>query len=353
MKRLLAILALVLVAIPAALSISDGDSLTPEINTEEFQPLIWQCDTRVVLDDAVEGGRMTGDGEVMTERTQNYAFEGEQLYWHVLVMDKNKIEDIQDVVVTLGTDIGPGNDIEVECNRAAGHQDGENLRPSCNARIGEEELTTFDEDTMDYYVCIFTVETPDSMYGEYWVTTEVIAEDGEAAMDEHEWWFFNPIVAISVDGDLVFDEVRPGTMAYSDPILVGNDADEGSGVMLDTFITGTDFYDSDTSGAKCPITNQLSLSNFRYSATHGAYSTGSDIRADTEGYVDIDYGDSFSTLLYDDSEIMQSGPKSGKYYLANILSPGAEMALTFRLSLPEPCKGNFDTGSIFFWGEAI
>ncbi len=44
---------------------------------------------------------------------------------------------------------------------------------------------------------------------------------------------------------------------------------------------------------------------------------------------------------------------TGGYYLGNVLSPGAEIALTFRLALPEPCNGDFDSGSIFFWGEAI
>ena len=29
------------------------------------------------------------------------------------------------------------------------------------------------------------------------------------------------------------------------------------------------------------------------------------------------------------------------------------MAVTFRLALPEPCNGDFDTGQLFFWGEAI
>jgi len=29
------------------------------------------------------------------------------------------------------------------------------------------------------------------------------------------------------------------------------------------------------------------------------------------------------------------------------------MAITFRLFLPEPCNGDFDTGNIYFWGEAI
>jgi hypothetical protein len=63
-----------------------------------------------------------------------------------------------------------------------------------------------------------------------------------------------------------------------------------------------------------------------------------------------------SNNFYDSHEILQAG---GGYmgknvgYNANVLSPGAEMALTFKLSLPEPCNGDFDTGSIFFWGEAI
>jgi hypothetical protein len=39
--------------------------------------------------------------------------------------------------------------------------------------------------------------------------------------------------------------------------------------------------------------------------------------------------------------------------IGNVLTPGSEMALTFRLDLPEPCNGDFDSGSIYFWGEAI
>jgi len=39
--------------------------------------------------------------------------------------------------------------------------------------------------------------------------------------------------------------------------------------------------------------------------------------------------------------------------LGNVLAPGAEMAITFKLSLPEPCNGNFDTGSLYFFGEAV
>jgi hypothetical protein len=37
----------------------------------------------------------------------------------------------------------------------------------------------------------------------------------------------------------------------------------------------------------------------------------------------------------------------------NTLTPGAEMALIFKLDMPEPCVGDFSEGSIYFWGEAI
>src|SRR3989338_8284236 len=184
-------------------------------------------------------------------------------------------------------------------------------------------------------------------------------------MDENEYFFLNPEIRLSVDGALTFDDVRPGTDSYSDTLLVGNYADDGSGVEMDMFISGTDFYDSSSSGAKCPTTNQLELSNFRYFATNGAYSTATDAEVDipagrgdrnidAEGYVNIGYGIGFNdpTPFYDGFEILQD-QKVGPYYTANILAPGAEMALTFKLSLPEPCNGDFDTGSIYFWGEAI
>lgn len=121
------------------------------------------------------------------------------------------------------------------------------------------------------------------------------------------------------------------------------------------FISGTDFYDSSSSGAMCPTSNQLSLSAFRYYASKGAYSTYTDSRADGEGFVPIQYGVGFNnpTTFYNTHEIMQVGPSSGLYWLPNVLSPGSEMSVIFRLNLPEPCNGDFDTGSIYFWGEAI
>jgi len=372
MKQLLGLLmmaVLVFSVAPGVLAVSVGSGITPDIGTEDFAPLVWQCDSRIVFDDETEPGRYYGErfqdclltssyeicAEELVERTQNYAFEGEQIAWQVLVLDKNGIEKVQDVFATVGSSQGEGNDIEVNCILDQVLSDKDRIDPSCNARILEEEIDYVYDNTAAYYTCIFTVETPESMYGEHWITVEALDLDGlSGTMDENEYWFLNPVIALSIEGELEFENVRPGTSSYSNTLLVGNDADDGSGVKLDMFISGTDFYDSSSSGAACPTTNQLELESFRYFATHGAFDTTMDPRNDAEGYVGIEYGIGFNdpNPFYNNNEIIQAGPVGG-YYAANYLTPGSEMAITFRLNLPEPCNGDFDTGSIYFWGEAI
>ncbi len=347
---------LVMSILPLVFANDVGIGVGIDIVTEDYAPNIWMCDTRVVEEDNTEPGRVSGPGTRLTERQNNYAFEGEVLEYEVLVKDKNGIEKISDVFGTLGDVQGVGNDIEVNCQKQFGHTDGETLDTSCNARILEESLTAFDADTMDYYTCTFTVETPDSHYGEYWFTVEAEDLDGlSSTVDENEYWFLNPVIALSIDGDLTFDDVRPGTQSYSETLLVGNDADDGSGVRLDMFISGTDFYDSSSSGAACPTTNQLALTNFDYFATSGAYSSADDARADAENYVPIGYATGFNnpTPFYGAFEIIQTSAVPADYSDGNLLTPGAELAITFRLDLPEPCNGDFDSGNINFWGEAI
>ncbi len=383
---------LVLSIMPGVLAVSIGTGITPDITTEDFAPEVWLCEGRVVLDDETEPGRWGGTpwkqdvssytlfGNLLDERINNYAFEGEQLVWDVLVMDKNGIEKIEDVFATIGDVQGEGNDIEVNCilDRivdCSGDRSpecvGDRCEPCipthCNARIDEEELSYIADNMAAFYKCVLTVETPESMYGEYWITVEATDLDGlSGTMDENEYWFLNPVVALSIEGDMIFEDVRPGTQSYSETILAGNDADEGSGVLLDMFISGTDFYDSSSSGAKCPTSNQLALDNFGYYVVNGAYNSRQDMNednvvgdsvqrdTDSEGYTNIEYGIGFNNPVpfYENAEILQA-QKVGPYYTANILAPGAEMALTFKLSLPEPCNGDFDTGSIYFWGEAI
>lgn len=347
---------LVLSVMPVVLATDVGTGVGISITTEKFAPKIWMCDSRSVQDDNYEQGI---NGLSLNERKHNYAFEGESIHWTVLVMDKNKIEEVTDVVGTVGASQGTGNDVEVECIRQVGGKP--TIPESCNARILEEQLTTFDDDTMAYYDCRLTVETPASMHGEYFITIEAKDATGlSAIMDENEYWFLNPTIALSVDGDLTFEDVRPGTQAYSQTLLVGNDAEAGSGVILDMFISGDDFYDPASSGARCPTTNQLALSNFRYFATNGAFSTATSPVKDAEGYVAIPVSKEISAakriVRWNDiarGAAVASTVTELDWNAGNAISPGSEMALTFKLTMPEPCVGDFSEGQIYFWGEAI
>ncbi|MFH0977665.1 MAG: hypothetical protein V1837_00040 [Candidatus Woesearchaeota archaeon] len=344
--------------LPGVLGVSFGAGIGINMSTEKFAPMVWMCDSRIVLDDNVEPGRISPNGTELIERIENYAFEGEQIHWSVLVLDKNGIEKVKDVYISIGPTQGSGNDIEANCELdyiLTGEQD---IEESCNARILEEELDDIIPGSMAYYDCTFTVETPGSMYNEYWVTVEAEDLDGLFGdMAENEFWFFNPNIALSITGGIDFGTVRPGSASYSNTLLVGNDADTGSGVLLDMYIAGTDFYDPSSSGAKCPTTNQLALTNFAYFATNGAYSTQGTTCDDVEGYVPIHYGNRIDQAF----EIIgclqfANVPLAGgieQYQPGNVLSPDAEIAMTFRLELPEPCNGDFSEGSIFFWGEAV
>src|SRR3989344_4378270 len=74
-----------------------GRSVGIRIDTEDFAPLIWMDpDSRVVHHNPADGS------SELVERINNYAFEGEQIYWTVLEMDKNGIEKIRDVYGSIG-----------------------------------------------------------------------------------------------------------------------------------------------------------------------------------------------------------------------------------------------------------
>jgi hypothetical protein len=356
MKKLLSLSVmalLVLSVIPMIFAAGVSTGIGVDVSTEKFVPQVWACDGRVVADDPVEPG--VTPGHTLIEREQNYAFEGESIQWNVLVMDKNGINKVQDVFGTVGDSQGAGNDIEVNCreNLQAAH----NIPDSCNARIGEERLHDFDPATMRYYTCTLTVETAESMQGEYWLTVEAKDLDGNSGtMAENEFWFLNPVISLGVEGDLAFADVRPGTASYSDTLKITNEAEDGSGVKLNMFIAGTNFYDSASEGAMCPTSNVLDLSNFRYFATNGAYSTKNvggvgPYAADAEGYMGIPYGETMAQS----KEIIGSENFSPSIVssIGNELTPGSDMALTFKLNLPEPCNGDFNTGQIYFWGEAV
>ncbi|MFH0977661.1 MAG: hypothetical protein V1837_00020, partial [Candidatus Woesearchaeota archaeon] len=336
---------------PGYITVDNGIGILICMHSEEFQPNLFLCDQRVLLDDNVAFGP-GGPGSPIIERIENYAFEGEKIHWKVLVFDKNGIDKIKDVFMTAGPD-QHSLTVEANCKLADLLDKGDQIDDSCNVRILEESITEVpSDDTMAYYDCTFTVESPELMYGNYWLT--VAAEDLDGLiglMPENEYWFLNPTVSLNINGVVDFGVARPGSTVYASTITIGNDAEPDSGLIMNMFISGTDFYDSSHSGAKCPKTNQLLLKNFAYFATNGAYSTAGYPGADVEGYRGIGYGNQIwkaksiiSGLPY---------PANTPFQPGNILTPGAELSVTLRLQTPEPCNGNFDDGQIFFWGEPI
>ncbi|MBS3078525.1 hypothetical protein J4218_00210 [Candidatus Pacearchaeota archaeon] len=365
MNKIIVILALAMILVmPAVVATDVGSGIGISVTTQKFAPRVWMCDSRTTIDDNTENGQ---NGLSLAERKHNYAFEGESIHWTVLVMDKNKIEEVTEVVGTIGQSQGAGNDVEVECIRR-GCDEQRTIPAECAARIDQFVLTTCDSDTMSFYDCSLTVETPASMHGEYFITIEAMDLTGlSGTMAENEYWFLNPTIALAVDGNLAFEDVMPGTLSYSNTILVGNDAEAGSGVILDMFISGTDFYDPTSSGARCSNdangipTNKLALIEFSYFVTNGAYVSGvATFDTDAEGYTNIPY----STEISGAERIMRwrNGPRGAApssdvveadWNNGNALSPGSEMALTFKLDMPEPCVGDFSEGQIYFWGEAI
>src|SRR3989344_5427260 len=131
MKKLLSVLivaSLMLTVMPAVLAVSTGTGIGVDITTEDFAPQVFLCDSRVVLDDNTEPGRYTNAyhgvcsdptyttqsscenadktwNSELFERMNNYAFEGEQIQWDVIVWDKNGIEKLEDVFVSVDEDI--------------------------------------------------------------------------------------------------------------------------------------------------------------------------------------------------------------------------------------------------------
>jgi hypothetical protein len=353
-KAVNAIFASVLFLVPAAIGIGAGGDSGAIIGVEDFVPRVWfYGPSRVVYDDFKEPGAISEGGEIMIERINNYAFEGEQIKWDVLVWDKNGIGKIKDVFVELFS-LGD-NESNVEANCAAVE------KRSCmipGTYEGEEEITTFDAATMRWYECTFTVETPMSMHGEY--KLGVAAEDldglvGKAA--EQELWFLNPEIYLGIDGSVDFGTVIPGGVVKSRPITLTNGAEDGSGVLFDMYIAGTDFYDSTHSGTMCPTSNVLKLTQFSYYASQGAYNTCQNQGKDAECYDSINYyidgaGDPGNNNF---ARIIESGNLlGGEYPTGNILSPSSDMLLTFKLKLPQPCNGGpFSQGKFMFYGEAI
>lgn len=354
------------------LNISNVNALIAN-KEENSSPYVFSCGKRIIFDDATEPGRISEDGEEMIERKYQSLFEGEQIKWDVLAVDLDGIADIYIdpnnmeqhhalVFGTVGENPGIGNEIEVDCREKLSNDEYE--PEECNAIIENYELTEFNPEIMKYFECILTIETPESMYGKNYISIEAHDKAGNIGKaKEDELYFLNPVIGINVNDSIIFDNLYSGEASYSNELLISNGADVGSGVILDMFITGTNFYSSNENDY-CPDKQVLYIDQFSYFAKKGEHTTLEDLeidrvggiqrKKDNEGYVNMEYGVGFNNPIpfYNNAEIIQ-GDKDGEYYLANELGPNDTINIKFKIDVPKMCKGIFESGEIYFWGEAI
>lgn len=333
---MLSALALLILASLNAMAIGVGISIGTGLNWtySNSPPGIW-IDPNTRIFDA--------KGLIST-RDNNYCFTGEYIEWDVLVRDANGKEDVSEVGVWLEDDFQ--EKLEANCYSTGNVHEGVTYtsgNPISWAHTGTGAVT-YDTATDEFYTCRYTCEPAE--HGEYWV--HAMAEDtghSTTQVDEDEFWFINPTLALGLSGPINFGSLTPGQTGYSKTLYLKNNAESGSGVILRMFISGTDFYDPGSGiSARCPTSNVLSLSNIRYYSTVGSWSTGNNpvsYNCDAEKYCPIPY---------------ETGNLASRRQIISghsDINQGAEMSLTFKLALPSPCMGSFTDGDIFFWGEVV
>jgi hypothetical protein len=354
MNKTLAMIVVLLLSFQTVLANGVGGNLGIVITPEQFAPRVFMDpNTRLVMDDQTEPGAIPVPE--LIERINNYAFEGESISWDVMVWDKNGVpEKISDVFVEIHQDGQALGYIEANCISSS----RTGLVYGNDGAVwfeGEEQLE-WNPETMGWYTCTLTIETPNSMHGQYMVYAKAVDLSGlSGTAAEQEYWFFNPEIALGFNGALNFGTVRPGGTYKSSTITITNDAEASSGVLLDMFVAGTDFYDPTHSGTMCPTSNVLKLTNFRYYASQGAYNTCLNAGTDAECYDTINYYmDGAGAPSNNNYGRIIDGPAVGPYPLGNIMSPGSDISMNFKLALPEPCNGGpFTQGKFMFFGEAI
>ncbi len=276
-----------------------------------------------VSDIMIRANPFHGSG-ITLEPSIPYLFEGDQISFVVRVESPQDISDVKDVYLTLGSLTEVGNDKERDCR-----------------------LNGIIDRTHADYSCVFIVSTAERIYGPYFVGVESEFTNGVIDYQKIGIWFFNPVTGLAIDGPFTV-LASPGQRTYSEPIIVTNDADDGSNMPYFMYISGTDLYDSKNSNCKIP------LSNIAYYSTNGRYNTKKDPRADSEGYVPIKYGDNLNRFFYNSHEILQGKPSPPTLYgplnfKGNILQPNKFLTMVFRIDVPKDCSGKIDDGFIAIW----
>ena len=326
---------------------------------------------------------------------QNYAFTGETLTYMVAVYDEDGEDDIDEVNLRVdGNLVGscmqiddadmlanPGVDTDYINNHFNIPYDvDDDLYGNGIANPDTQELFAF-------YACTLIVQNV--WIDELEVSVQVTDGDLDVCAAtpntvESRWndlMNFNPELALDVTGDIDFGTVEPGSEAISTTMYLLNDAEDGSGVVMDMYIASDDYFtDPTTPDAICPTGNGIRFydegadgvfgtdddTGFKYYATKGSINSGNN-NAEFEGLGAGD-GTGGPSVPGNDCESLvdeytpltsHSGHIEDMCRIINyleqgsLLGQGSEMSITFKMTVPEPCEGHFTDGSFRFMGRVV
>ena len=391
MKKLFTILnsfMLIFVILPFAYAEGAESSANPDVDIiEDCEiPVIYFDPTNRVLypnDQTIytaeEYGNITvniyGDSGYIIPYRQNYLFTGETIKFYIAVYDEDGAEDIDEVLLRV-------DDQEVGSCAPNVWQVGAILDSWINDHYNipydpdDQEYDSTPPDATDhlfaFYECTLIVQNE-------WTTQDevsIVVTDGnldECAAVPHEVvtvWDdlanFNPSLELeALGGPIDFGSVEPDSTALSNTIYLRNNAEEGSGVVMDMYIAADDYLtDPIDPDAVCPTGNGISYDNFRYYATKGSINSGPDNNAfpalatntaPFEECVDLQDGEpdefvqlpSYSGHIQDMCHIINWIPEG------SLLTQGSEMSITFKLVVPSVCEGHFTDGQFRFVGRVV
>jgi len=366
---------LVMAIMPIVLADSDGANIGIDVVIDEPDnscPSIYQDNTQRSwfpnnqnLPTAERYGdcstNVYGDEACQLDERGNYVFTGESLTYYAIVEDLNGASDIEDVDLLLDDSLA-GDCAQIAIPTGNFPTGYSNWAAYSAAKYG----VTWNANTMKLYRCQLIVgvsSTSDTL-------VSIQAEDEECAIggtasptvEDKEYLDFNPDVEIELEGTVSFAKAVPGSTALSTPVQVENEGE----TVLDTYIAASTYFTdpTDPDEAICPTGAGIHHSKFAYQARKGSINSG--LNDNSNPGLGEDSGlcsaraDEFTALPSfvgntdgSDAQIGYMCRIMNFARTASFLSPGDDMSVVFKLSVPNPCRGTYTEGNFYVVGRVI
>jgi len=289
----------------------------------------------------------------------DYVFAGETVTNYVIVEDKDGASDIDSVILTKDN-IGMGSCSEIaEANLIAGGAVDLNVVALGYADWAAYALAkfgvTWDTDTMNVYRCKMVVQN--AWTGVPEINVKATDRAGATAIGRTDRLTMNPALKIDLNGQINFGSANAGDTVTSNTVYLENVGTEG--VVMDMYIASDDYFtDPNNAAAICGLANGIPFDAFSYYATKGSVDSGSNDNAfpglSTQvAPICAANADEYTTLTSHSEHVEDMCRIINHRSTASFLTQGQSMSMTFRLTVPTPCKGSFSDGEFHMVGRVV